>query len=62
MPADPDDVTSQQRGQGPGRDELDARERQMRSRLGSWRRVRSWATMAVAALAVFACYLLLRHA
>lgn len=62
MPVERDDLTPDQRGQTPGQAELNARERLLFSRLGRWGRPQSWATVAVAILAVIACYLLLRYA
>ncbi len=61
MPADRDDLTPDQRGQAPDPAELAARERRLLNRLGRWGRPKSWATVAVALLAVVACYLLFRH-
>jgi hypothetical protein len=62
MPAEPDDLTPEQRGRTPAPDELHRRERLPFSRLGRWGRPQSWATVAVAILVVIACYLLYRHA
>ena len=62
MPPEHDDLTPEQRGRVPSKEELDARRRRMRSRLGQWGRLRSWATVAVGILVIIACYLLLRHA
>ena len=57
MPNERDDLTPRQ----PGQAERDARERAQVSRYGRWARPRSWATVAVAILAVIVCYLLYRH-
>jgi hypothetical protein len=62
MPDQQDDLTPRQRGEAPGQAERDARERLQFSRLGRWGRPQSWATVAVAILAVIVCYLLLRQA
>ena len=62
MPPHPDDLTPEQRGRAPAKEELRARQRRMRRRFGERGRLKSWATVAVGILVLIACYLLLRQA
>lgn len=61
MSPQPDDLTPEQRGKTPSPNEQASRKNLSMSRIGRWGRLRSWATVAVAALALFVCFLLLRH-
>jgi type VI protein secretion system component VasF len=61
MPPHPDDLTPEQRGRAPAKEELRRRRRRMHRRYGEWGRLRSWATVAVGIAVVIACYLLFRH-
>ena len=61
MAPQPDDLTPQQRGKTPSPGELASRKVLSLSRLGRWGRLRSWVTVAVAVVALFVCFLLLRH-
>ncbi len=61
MTPDPDDLTPQQRGYAPSPSELASRQGRPFSRTGRWARLRSWATVIVALLALLVCYLLFRH-
>jgi len=57
----PDDLLPHQRRPPPSEGELGSRERLGHSRIGRWARPWSWLTLAVAALTVVACLLLLQH-
>lgn len=54
---DPDDILPHQRGALPTSAEVAAREVSERRPTGRWSRLRSWATIAVAILAVVVVYL-----
>jgi hypothetical protein len=61
MSPEPDDLTPLQRGKRPSPNEMASRKELSLSRVGRWGRLRSWATVAVAVLALFVCSQLLRH-
>lgn len=61
MSPNPDDLTPQQQGKSPSASERASRHWLSFSRMGRWARLRSWATVAVGVLALYVCFLLLRH-